>query len=53
MKIRDLSFVRHHQNDRARRHTRAGKIRYALAGWLLGLPTIVILIMLFWRGCDW
>lgn len=33
-------------------HPRAGKIKYALAGMLLGLPLPIILILLFVRGCD-
>ncbi len=32
---------------------RAGKVRYALAMWLLGLPLPIVLIALFVRGCDW
>ncbi len=32
---------------------RAGKIKYGLAAWLLGLPLPIIIIALFWRGCDW
>ncbi len=31
---------------------RAGKVKYALLGWLLGLPLPIILILLFFRGCD-
>lgn len=31
---------------------RAGKIKYALGAWLLGLPIPIILIALFFRGCD-
>jgi hypothetical protein len=31
---------------------RDGKIKYALLGWLVGLPLPIILILLFWRGCD-
>ena len=31
---------------------RAGKVKYALLGWLFGLPLPIILILLFWRGCD-
>lgn len=31
---------------------RSGKIKYALAMWLLGLPLPIILIALFWGGCD-
>jgi hypothetical protein len=29
-----------------------GKVKYALLGWLIGLPLPIILILLFWRGCD-
>lgn len=32
---------------------RSGKIKYALAMWLLGLPLPIVLIALFVRGCDW
>lgn len=32
---------------------RSGKVKYALAMWLLGLPLPVVLIALFWKGCDW
>lgn len=31
---------------------RAAKIKYALLGWLVGLPIPIILILLFVRGCD-
>jgi len=31
---------------------REGKIKYALFGWLLGLPIPIIVILLFVRGCD-
>lgn len=32
---------------------RAGEIKYGLLAWLLGLPLPIIIIALFWRGCDW
>jgi hypothetical protein len=32
---------------------RAGKIKYGLAAWLLGLPLPIVIIALFFRGCDW
>jgi TRAP-type C4-dicarboxylate transport system permease small subunit len=32
--------------------SRAGKIRYAAAAWLLGLPLPVIIIALLWGGCT-
>ena len=31
---------------------RRGKIKYALLGWMFGLPIPVIVILLFWGGCD-
>ena len=31
---------------------RAGKVKYALLGWLVGLPLPIVLILLFFRGCD-
>jgi hypothetical protein len=31
---------------------RAGKIKYGLAAWLLGLPLPIIILALFWGGCD-
>jgi uncharacterized protein (DUF2126 family) len=37
---------------RLRARMRAGKIKYGLAAWLLGLPLPIVIIALFWRGCD-
>jgi hypothetical protein len=34
------------------RTARPGKVKYALLGWLIGLPLPIILILLFYRGCD-
>lgn len=31
---------------------RAGKIKYGLLGWLIGLPLPIIIILFFWGGCD-
>jgi hypothetical protein len=31
---------------------RTGKVKYALLGWLIGLPLPIIIILLFARGCD-
>ena len=31
---------------------REGKVRYAAAAWLLGLPLPVIIIALLWGGCT-
>lgn len=33
-------------------HPRAGKIKYALFGWLIGLPLPIVILLLFFRGCD-
>jgi hypothetical protein len=32
---------------------RKGKIKYGLAAWLLGLPLPIVILALFFRGCDW
>lgn len=34
------------------RAQRAGKIKYGLAAWLIGLPLPIIILALFWGGCD-
>ncbi|QDU88013.1 hypothetical protein Pla175_13820 [Pirellulimonas nuda] len=34
------------------RDTRSAKVKYALLGWLIGLPLPIILILFFVRGCD-
>lgn len=31
---------------------RAGKIKYAALGWLIGLPLPIIILLAFFRGCD-
>lgn len=31
---------------------RQGKVKYALLGWMIGLPLPIILLLLFYRGCD-
>lgn len=31
---------------------REGKVKYAMLGWLIGLPLPIIIILLFVRGCD-
>jgi hypothetical protein len=31
---------------------RAGKIKYGIFAWLLGLPLPIIILALFFRGCD-
>ena len=36
----------------AQQPNRSGEVKYAMLGWLLGLPLPIILILLFFRGCD-
>ncbi len=43
---------REHDNPTGEIETRAGKVKYALLGWLVGLPLPIIIILLFVRGCD-
>jgi hypothetical protein len=31
---------------------RSGKIKYGILGWLIGLPLPIIILLLFFRGCD-
>jgi hypothetical protein len=31
---------------------RAGKIKYGILAWMLGLPLPIILIAFFFGGCD-
>lgn len=31
---------------------RSGKIKYGILAWLLGLPLPIIILALFFRGCD-
>jgi len=31
---------------------RSGKIKYGILAWLLGLPLPIILIAMFFGGCD-
>ena len=31
---------------------RAGKIKYGLVAWLIGLPLPIIILAFFWGGCD-
>lgn len=39
-------------NDEILTTTRHGKVKYALAMWLLGLPLPIVIIALFVGGCD-
>jgi hypothetical protein len=40
-----------HRSDSLEK-TRSGKVKYALLGWLIGLPLPIIILLLFFRGCD-
>lgn len=40
------------ENINRDKESRSGKVKYALLGWLIGLPLPVIIILLFVRGCD-
>jgi len=31
---------------------RAGKIKYGMVAWLIGLPLPIVILALFWGGCD-
>ena len=43
---------RHQLRRKKTQPLRKGKIKYALLGWLIGLPLPIIIILAFWRGCD-
>jgi len=40
------------RNQTQKMADRAGKIKYGIAAWLLGLPLPIIIIALLWGGCD-
>lgn len=31
---------------------RSGKIKYGIFAWLIGLPLPIVILALFFRGCD-
>jgi hypothetical protein len=31
---------------------RAGKIKYGIFAWLIGLPLPIVILAFFFRGCD-
>lgn len=44
---------RHHSGRGANSPSqRNGKIKYGIFAWLLGLPLPIIILALFFRGCD-
>ncbi len=32
--------------------TRGGKIKYGIFAWLIGLPLPIVILLMFYRGCD-
>lgn len=32
--------------------SREGKIKYGLLAWLIGLPLPIVILLFFFRGCD-
>lgn len=32
--------------------SRSGKIKYGILAWLIGLPLPIVILALFFRGCD-
>jgi len=46
--------MQRHQTPRriARPLQRSGEIKYGIFAWLLGLPLPIIILALFFRGCD-
>jgi hypothetical protein len=49
--MRNEDMTRSHQRPAAA-VARSGKIKYGALAWLLGLPLPIILIALFYGGCD-
>lgn len=31
---------------------RAGKIKYGCLAWMIGLPLPIVILLMFYRGCD-
>jgi hypothetical protein len=51
LQYEDEGMKRSHQRPAAGAE-RSGKIKYGALAWLLGLPLPIILIALFYGGCD-
>jgi hypothetical protein len=43
---------KHAKPNRSTTDQRGGKIKYGIFAWLLGLPLPIILLALFFGGCD-
>lgn len=44
--------MKRHAHPIADAADRSGKIKYGIFAWLLGLPLPIILIAMFYGGCD-
>lgn len=44
--------TKHTKSGRITADERRGKIKYGIFAWLLGLPLPIILLALFFGGCD-
>jgi hypothetical protein len=44
--------TKHAKPGRMAADQRSGKIKYGILAWLLGLPLPIILLALFFGGCD-
>jgi hypothetical protein len=49
--INEMAF-KHAKPNRIPADQRGGKIKYGIFAWLLGLPLPIILLALFFGGCD-
>ena len=49
---RDLEILMRRPIVTTESSTRAGKIKYGILAWLIGLPLPIVILALFFRGCD-
>ncbi|MBL9162133.1 MAG: hypothetical protein JNL18_05245 [Planctomycetaceae bacterium] len=42
----------HSRGQATSKLSRSGKIKYGIFAWLIGLPLPIIILALFFRGCD-
>lgn len=40
------------ESSKVRLLRRAGKIKYGCLAWLIGLPLPIVILLLFYKGCD-
>lgn len=50
--MRQRSKNRERSQKHKRSHQRQGKIKYGLLAWMIGLPLPIVVLLLFYRGCD-